>query len=44
MQKHFFLIILVFQEFSKLRANILANAGDKIFDKGFDSCVSQALS
>lgn len=45
MQKHFFLILLVFQEFSKLlQANILANAGHKIFDEGFDSCVSQALS
>lgn len=45
MRKHFFLIHLVFQEFSKLlQANILANASDKIFDEGFDSCVSQALS
>lgn len=45
MWKHFFLIHLVFQEFSKLlKANILANASDKIFDKGFGSCVSQALS
>lgn len=45
MWKHFFLIHLVFQEFSKLlQANILANACDKIFDEGFDSCMSQALS
>lgn len=45
MHKHFFLILLVFQELNKLlQANILANAGDKIFGEGFDSCVSQALS
>lgn len=45
MQKHFFLILLVFQGFNKLLlANILANAGDKIFDKGFDSCMSEGLS
>jgi len=41
----FFLILLVFQEFSKLLlTNILANVGDGIFEEGFDSCVSQAVS
>lgn len=43
-QKHFFLILLVLLEFSKLlQARILANAGDKIFDEGVDSCMSQSL-
>lgn len=41
----FFLLLLGFQEFSKLLlANILVNAGEEFFDERSDSCVSQALS